>query len=594
MKQSLQIILPKAQENISSLERSDHSYSLQATLGSFYTSQYLIARQWIESLTGKLSFQLFDENIFKAKLFAEQLPDGSWYAVFDGAFPLRGDITATFFNYWYLKSSGEDINSPALIKARGYILSHGGLEKMTLFSKVFMAMFDNYSWSKIPYIPYLLFSKVSPVREKSFGQWVGPHLMPISYLRNNQIHKNLGSLFDLDELNVSQNKVENKIKKLSLIDRKIIKLMREHQDSKGLWGGYTLATILCSMSLAYDYSRSHHAENLLAIENGLQKVEALSFDSPGSNYDGVVDDGHIWDTALMTRALLESHYLQKDLKPQGELLVNRQQANGGLPFGYGFEKYPDVDDTAEVILALQKMGGYEPSILKAKNFIFKMQNKDGGWGAFSKNNTEISILSNYLSPFNDSVDFYDESSPDVTGHVLEALAVIGINKNNSELVKKAIQYLKKTQDSSLAAWEGRWGVNYLYGTAAVIVGLVKQGENPEEIYIKKATDWLLSKQNADGGFGESFQSYKDKSWAGKGMSTASQTAWVLQALSLAGYKNHPVTLKAVSYLISNFESGSKFTDPSDVGTGHPGIVYMRYPSYAYAFPLIALSEWLND
>ena len=222
-----------------------------------------------------------------------------------------------------------------------------------------------------------------------------------------------------------------------------------------------------------------------------------------------------------------------------------------------------------------------------------MQNKDGGWAAFSKNNNGHFILNLFIKPFTDAVDFFDESSPDVTGHTLEALGQLGWKKNQSYyVINRAIEYLMNSQDSKTGAWTGRWGVNYIYGTSAVLIGLMSVGEPAGKDYVKKAVKWLKSVQNKeDGGFGESTQSYTNREWLGRGVSTPSQTAWALMALIAVGEAKSETAKKAADFLVESFEKAGKWEDLSTVGTGHPGIVYMEYPSYPFIFPLIALSRY---
>ncbi len=221
-----------------------------------------------------------------------------------------------------------------------------------------------------------------------------------------------------------------------------------------------------------------------------------------------------------------------------------------------------------------------------------MQNRDGGWAAYTRGITR-SMFEFKLKELAPISFFYDFSSPDITGHVLEAFAAMGYNKSNSRRVRKAIHFLKVKQidvNSRHAMWKGTWGVNYIYGTSFALIGLLKAGEYKSSPYIQKALNWLQTKQNADGGFGESTLSYDRASWAGKGLSTPSQTAWALLALLEAGIQNQVVE-KAVNYLVTEFNKKGKWVDSYAVGTVHYGFPHLDYPAYPYAFPLMALAKY---
>jgi squalene-hopene/tetraprenyl-beta-curcumene cyclase len=244
-----------------------------------------------------------------------------------------------------------------------------------------------------------------------------------------------------------------------------------------------------------------------------------------------------------------------------------------------------------MVLFLSRFPEYRVAADRAVEFLRIMQNDDGGWGAFARNNDGNLALNLAVKPMEDSADFFDESAPCVTGHILEALGTMGHTTENSEVVRKAVEYLKGRQDPDIGAWSGRWGINYLYGTSAAVVGLARCGESPAAPYLQKAWDWLKDRQHVDGSYGESTLSYVDKANAGVGAATASQTAWALIALQEGGAKTAANARAAARYLASEISRAGHWSDPSTVGTGHPGIVYMNYPSYPYAFPLIALARY---
>lgn len=224
-----------------------------------------------------------------------------------------------------------------------------------------------------------------------------------------------------------------------------------------------------------------------------------------------------------------------------------------------------------------------------------MQNKDGGFAAFDKDKQGNFFYTQLfkISGIADSAEVFDPSCADLTGHILEGFGYAGIAADH-EAVKKAVQYLKGSQES-WGSWEGRWGINYIYSMGAVIPGLARIKYDLNEKWIEKSIRWLVSKQNSDGGFGESTQSYIDsKEWNGKGVSTVTQTSWALLALIEVSdiYDLEESVDRAISFLLDDFErEENKFVDISVVGTGHRGLIYLNYPSYPYSFPLIALSRY---
>lgn len=591
-KDRVQGVILKAQENILNRQTRDHYWNFSPYLGTHFISQYYLFLKWLNR-----SDTLLDEKKLMTILLKTQLPDGSWYAVPDKNIQ-EGDLDATIYNYWALKVMGLSVEDPVLKKARKFILKKGGIDKSALFVKIVLALFNNFSWKEIPRIPLFIFSEKLVDHIQPFAQWVDPHLFAIAYLRDMSVNKKLGDAFSLQELSVKKKKIRNvQRKRVSRAKKEILKrfittLLRKQQP-RGSWGGYSLSTMLTIFVLDH-YTKIHTGIKRRAdrsMRRGFRFVETLYFKSGESSYLGVLDDGRYWDTALSALALMESGYSRKSLLPVGKYLAYVQQDCGGFPYGEDFWYAPDTDDTSEIILLLNHLDGFKKEVKHAVLWLTEMQNRDGGWGAFYKDNNEIKILEYLFDEFMDSADLFDESSPDITGHVLEALADTGLNRYNSRAVRRGIRYLKKSQDSATGAWYGRWGINYIYGTGAALVGLIRVGENTSSPYMQKAIKWLLSRQNKDGGFGETSRSYTDIQFAGVGISTPSQTAWAILPLIEAGMARHIQTQKAISYLLDSFEEHGRWIDSSVVGTGHPGVLYMNYPAYPYTFPLIALGRY---
>jgi squalene-hopene/tetraprenyl-beta-curcumene cyclase len=581
-------------------------------LGSMYTSQYILLRHWIlrssknnRSYDRALPNSPLDENKFKTELLDTQRTDGSWPIIFDSN-TLRGDLNATILHYASLKVMGLKPTDTVLINARKFILKNGGITKASLFTKIALSLTGNYNWSNIPTIPYIVFDENFYLNYKNFGQWIAPHLFPISYLQKVDARKQLGPEFVLNELwielpnaiakNNSKFHYENSSKP-DFTDQIILLKMLGRQKPQGSFGGYTTATLFTLAALThYQQYRSDFDSSInSAIERGLNFVDQLYFNSGSSSYMGVTCDGRYWDTALIGQGLLESGVNAQVFAPTNQYLLKIQdQASGGFGFGLDFESYMDTDDTAEILLYFKKSGIHNSKVDRALNWLLSMQNDDGGWGAFDRNNTGNFILKMATNEFNDSADMFDESSPDVTGHILEALAAYGFRSENSMVVRRAIDYLQNHQDDKLPAWSGRWGSNYIYGTSASLIGLLHAGVNPQLEWIQNSVDWLMKCQNKyDGGFGESFDSYARPTLACKGISTPTQTAWALMAMIETGKGESPQAQAAAQYLVRSFQSnGQQWVDKNTfVGTGHPKIVPMHYPSYATAFSMMALARY---
>ncbi|HEY8272041.1 MAG TPA: prenyltransferase/squalene oxidase repeat-containing protein, partial [Pseudobdellovibrionaceae bacterium] len=386
-----------------------------------------------------------------------------------------------------------------------------------------------------------------------------------------------------------------------LVEKEII----PHQKPRGSWGGYTLSTLfsLVTIDHYYNHDFSQKREIEQQMKKGFSFLQTLYFNTGSSSLQGVLDDGSYWDTALALRALRENGIANEEIQNSAQFLANLQQKNGAFPFGYDFEDYSDVDDTVETVFALENLNLAHYNEKKALKFVANFQNRDFGWGTFDKNNTGNALLRIFTQNFNDSAEMFDISRPDVTGHALELLGHFGYTSTKSPQVAKSIHYLRLQRDKkTMASWMGRWAVNHIFGTSAVITGLRAVGLPSKDPIIQDAIRWLKSIQNKDGGFGETTESYQDIRLlaANKGVSTASQTGWAIMALVDGGEAQSEATSKAVDFLMKQFRengqsSGSTgfWTDASVTGTGHPGLIYMIYPSYPYTWPLIALGKYMR-
>jgi squalene-hopene/tetraprenyl-beta-curcumene cyclase len=314
----------------------------------------------------------------------------------------------------------------------------------------------------------------------------------------------------------------------------------------------------------------------------------------------------VWDTALTLNALAEAGLGGENpaVKRAARWLLEREvrqlgdwsATNPGVePSGWFFEYrncfYPDIDDTAMVLMALARTGQTatqpgRPAAERGLRWLLAMQNKDGGWAAFDRN-IKREILTRV--PFADHNAMLDPSCPDITARVLEALGYFGFGTHHPQ-VQKALAFLEATQESP-GYWPGRWGVNYLYGTWQVLTGLASIGYDMGQPLVRRATAWLKEVQQASGGWGESCRSYEDPTFAGLGPATASQTAWALMGLLAAGQADCAETRAGIEYLLNTQQAGGDWQEEQFTGTGFPKVFYLKYHMYSLYFPLMALARY---
>jgi squalene-hopene/tetraprenyl-beta-curcumene cyclase len=317
----------------------------------------------------------------------------------------------------------------------------------------------------------------------------------------------------------------------------------------------------------------------------------------------------VWDTAWAIIALRESglpadhsalkkaaHWLlDQEIRSTGDWQVkNPNTEPGGWAFEFENQMYPDLDDSAVVSRALRRVQLSDEmeetkaqAIGRAHRWIMDMQSKDGGWAAFDRDNNKM-ILAQV--PYVDFMSPLDPTCPDVTAHVVELLGEL---ETQQTCLQRALDYLTRTQESD-GAWYGRWGVNYLYGTSLVLTGLISAGVSPEKTFIQRAVDWLVGCQNSDGGWGETCRSYAEPDKRGRGLSTASQTAWALTGLMAAGGVSSQAVREGIQYLVRTQSVDGTWREEDYSGTGFPRLFYLRYEYYSLYFPLIALARYKDN
>ena len=518
-------------------------------LGLRFISEYFVALHFL----GLENETVFNRETYKKIALDLQLENGSWKQLPDPAIE-DGQIDSTIEAYWALKIMGEDINAPHMRKAREWIIKKGGPDNACTLTKYFLSLFGQYDWEDLLYIPLVVLRNES-IYQHSFadnfvGQWVYPHLVAMAYLRYYKVSKDMGPRYAVQELypSGSRFKVYNVPKpaepEADILN--VLKLQLGIQQHNGGFGAYTVCSLL-SMAAQKDFTESypnHFTQEIkVAGKKAFDFLEYTYVTAPRAGYKGMLMDGSWWDNTLIVNGLKEAGVPAEKLTITMDHVVKEsQQPNGGFCYGYGFEYAPDTDDTALAVQAMLKFGDrYKANIEKSVEWLISMQNNDGGFGAFHKEKNINPLISLIAGKIADSAEIFDQSSVDLTSHVLEAWADYGL-KLDHPAVQKAIEYFKREQ-RDFGSWEARWAVNYVHTAGNVVCSLSKIGYDIEEAWVRKAIDWVLTKQNEDGGWGETFSSYiPNAGMEGVGVSTPTQTAWVLFGLiEIADNKNYNVT-----------------------------------------------------
>ena len=564
---------------------------------------------------------------------------GGWPLVHDGEFDMSASVKA----YFALKMIGDSIDAPHMVRAREAIHARGGAIKSNVFTRFMLALFGVTTWRSVP---------VLPVEITLLPLWFPFHLNKISYWART-------TLVPLLVLAALKPRAKNPkgvgIDELFLQDPRSIGMTAKapHQS----WGWFLFFRILDSVlrvveplfpkklraraidaAVAFIEERLNGEDGVGAIfppmANAVMMYEALgkSADYPprATQRRGLAkllvigeDEAYcqpcvspVWDTALACHAMLEAGS-EAALVParQGlDWLVPKQVLDlkgdwavkspdtrpGGWAFQYNNAHYPDLDDTAVVVMAMDRARrevpnpAYDAASDRGREWIEGMQSKDGGWAAFDVNNLEY-YLNNI--PFSDHGALLDPPTEDVTARCISMLAQLGETASTSPAVAAGVAYLRKTQLTE-GSWYGRWGLNYIYGTWSVLCALNAAGVGHQDPMVRKAADWLLSVQNADGGWGEDAASYRldykefDKGFDG-GPTTASQTAWALLGLMAAGEVENPALARGVEYLMTTQTEKGLWDEQRYTATGFPRVFYLRYHGYSKFFPLWALARFRN-
>lgn len=651
-------------EFLFAVQREDARWCAELESNPTITAEYLFLCQMLGLDFGARREQL------RRYLLSAQNADGSWSI----AHQWDGDVSTTAEVYLALRILGLEPSEPALLAAERYILQNGGLEKVRIFTRIFFACFGLVPWDAVPVIPpeFILLPPQSPVNIFRLSSWARStmvplfiifHHRPLFALPNGKSERN--DLLDHLWKNPKQKKVPYSESLPSvfwghgpgwrllftLADRalqiyepvrfgplrkraldKCTEYVLSREESSGDWGGIfppmlngVLALYLQGYALDSD-----------PVKRGLAALESFAWeDEDGCRIQACVSP--VWDTVLSTISLIDSGVPCTDarLKRAMDWVLERQVTvdygdwkvyrphlvSGGWSFEYYNTWYPDVDDTAAVVLAILKQDATAVSsepVRRATEWMLGMQNRDGGWAAFDVDNDKLFL--NEI-PFSDMDSLCDPSTPDVTGRVVEAFGLLleladdhadfpsELRKRVEQSAHRGVSYLRQTQETQ-GSWFGRWGVNYVYGTSNVLCGLARMKVACDDPMVQSALRWLKHVQNPTGGWGEGLSSYADKRFMGRGEPTASQTAWALMGLLAYLPAADLAVEKGVRWLVAQqvearpmpaFEGGhpvplargGTWDEKVPTGTGFPNHFYLRYHLYRHYFPMMALGRYLQ-
>jgi len=618
----------RGQESLWKTQREDGHWVFPLEADASITAEYVIYRRLMRLAVDERDRQA------AAFLLATQRADGGW-ARYEGA---ESHLSLAIEAYFALKLLGMKGDEPAMARAREFILSRGGLACAGVFTRIWLSYFGEFPARGLPVMPVeiVLLPDRFPLSIYEMSSWARGTVVPLTVLQAVGFRVPL----ERSEMSVRELWCEDPARAklafdagpglftfrrfFTLLDRALRRLgaltdrrplraralreaerwIREHQDRNGGWGGIVPAMLNSTLALCALHGREDDA-----VRRGHQAIEDFTVQLPqGLMFQPCVSP--VWDTVLVIKSLLDSGAAPDDarLARAAEWILDRQILGvrgdwarkrpdakpGGWAFEYENVFYPDLDDTVAIATTLDRLilpdeVRKHKALQRGLRWALNMQSANGGWGAFDVDN--VRNIWNEI-PFADMKAMLDAPTVDLTGRGLELLGHFGYSLSSRQ-AERALAFVTARQEPDGSFW-GRWGVNYVYGTWSVLTGLARLGFGADDPRVRRAADWLETRQNADGGFGELPASYDDPSARGRGPSAPSQTAWAVMGLVAAGRGASACVARAIEYLLVRQGGDGGWAEEAWTGTGFPGHFYLRYHGYPRYFPLSALGLYLRD
>src|SRR5215468_713595 len=624
----LEFGIGRAARALISQQRSDGHWVFELEADATIPSEYILLRQYL----GEPDDPELERKI-AAYLRRIQGEHGGWPLFHGGAF----DISASVKAYFCLKMIGDNPDAPHMAKAREAILAHGGARRANVFTRILLAQFGQLSWNDVPTIPVelILLPRWFPIHLSRMSYWARTVMVPLLVLAARRVrarnprgvgipelfvtggaaaprmagHQQRGWALFFNGLDVVLKGVEPfwpKALRQRAVDRCVRFVSERLNGEDGLGAIYPAMAnaVLMYDALGYPPEHPERATARRAIDKLVVVREHEAYCQPCVS--------PVWDTALVSHAMMEVGGKDavgaakrgldwllplQECEVKGDWAERRPDVRpGGWAFQYRNAHYPDLDDTAVVVMAMDRArrdfsagNRFDESISRGVEWTVGMQSRNGGWAAFDVDNVDL-YLNNI--PFADHGALLDPPTADVSARCVSMLGQLG-EPADSPRQRAALDYLEREQLAD-GSWFGRWGVNYIYGTWSALCALNAAGVGPTAPSVAKAADWLVAIQNPDGGWGEDCTSYRlDYRGHEPAPSNASQTAWALRGLMAAGQVDHVAVARGIAYLQRTQDAAGLWPQEAYTGGGFPRVFYLRYHGYPKFFPLWALARYRN-
>jgi squalene-hopene/tetraprenyl-beta-curcumene cyclase len=624
----LELGIGRATQALIRQQRGDGHWVFELEADATIPSEYVLLRQYLGEPD-----DLELERKIGAYLRRIQGEHGGWPLFHGGDF----DISASIKAYFCLKTIGDSPEAPHMARARAAILAHGGVLRANVFTRILLAQFGELSWNDVPTIPFelILLPRWFPIHLSRMSYWARTVMVPLLVLAAMRVRARNPRGMRIPELfvpadNLPPKPPSHQKRSWALFFNGLDRVLKVVEP---FWPK-TLRHRAIERCKSFVAERLNGEDGLGAIypamANAVMMYDALG--CPPEHPERAIarravdkllvvrqDEAYcqpcvspVWDTALVGHALMEVGDKEavsaakrgldwllplQECEVKGDWAERRPDVRpGGWAFQYRNAHYPDLDDTAVVVMAMDRArrdfsagNGYDDAIARGVEWTVGMQSRNGGWAAFDVDNIDL-YLNNI--PFADHGALLDPPTADVSARCVSMLGQLG-EPADSPRQRAALDYLEREQLAD-GSWFGRWGVNYIYGTWSALCALNAAGVKPTPTSVAKAADWLVAIQNSDGGWGEDCTSYKlDYRGHEPAPSNASQTAWALLGLMAAGRVDHPAVARGIAHLQRTQDASGLWPQDAYTGGGFPRVFYLRYHGYPKFFPLWALARYRN-